>query len=195
MKRAFDIALSLCGLAFLWPLLLIIGLVIVVADGFPVVFRQKRVGYRGRLFAIRKFRTMVRDAELRGALLTVGRDSRVTRVGFWLRKLKLDELPQLFNVLLGEMSFVGPRPEVPKYVDQYTVEQRRVLDLVPGITDPASIRFRHESDILESSSSPEKKYIEDIMPQKIRLNLGYAARCNVFTDLLVILRTVASLVR
>lgn len=195
MKRAFDIALSLCGLAFLWPLLLIIGLVIVVADGFPVVFRQKRVGYRGRLFGIRKFRTMVRDAELRGAPLTVGRDPRVTRVGFWLRKLKLDELPQLFNVLLGEMSFVGPRPEVPKYVDQYTVEQRRVLELVPGITDPASIRFRHESDILESSSSPEKKYIEDIMPQKIHLNLGYAARCNVFTDLLVILRTVASLVR
>lgn len=195
MKRAFDIVLSLCGLAFLWPLLLIIGLVIVVADGFPVVFRQKRVGYRGRLFAIRKFRTMVRDAELRGAPLTVGRDPRVTRVGFWLRKLKLDELPQLFNVLLGEMSFVGPRPEVPKYVDQYTVEQRRVLELVPGITDPASIRFRQESDILESSSSPEKKYIEDIMPQKIHLNLGYAARCNVFTDLLVILRTVASLVR
>ena len=132
---------------------------------------------------------MVPNAEKLGKQITIGRDSRITAVGHWLRKLKLDELPQLLNVLVGEMSFVGPRPEVPRYVALYTAEQRRVLDLVPGITDMASIEYRNESEILAQSPDPEQVYINEIMPEKIRINLAYAAEGNVWRDLGVILRT------
>jgi len=195
MKRAFDLVLCFVGLLLLWPLLLAIGLSIIITDGTPVFFRQERVGLCGKRFRMWKFRTMVRDAQRLGTPLTVGRDPRITPVGHWLRKTKLDELPQLLNVMMGEMSFVGPRPEVPRFVDCYTVEQRRVLDIVPGITDPATIQFRHESDLLANSPHPEKTYLDQIMPQKIQLNLAYWDRSNVLSDFLVILKTLFVLVR
>ncbi|MGI9952922.1 sugar transferase [Moorellaceae bacterium AZ2] len=191
-KRLFDLFWSLLGLAVLWPLFLLIALLIKLEDGGPVFFRQERVGYKGRPFYIWKFRTMVVDAEKRGKPLTVGLDPRITRVGYWLRKFKLDELPQLINVILGQMSLVGPRPEVPQYVALYAPEQRRVLEMVPGITDPASIAYRRESELLASSPDPERTYIEEIIPEKIRLNLEYAQRATLWTDLVVILRTIIS---
>ncbi|MDH7578545.1 MAG: sugar transferase [Bacillota bacterium] len=192
-KRAFDLFWATLGLLMLSPLFVVIAVLIKLEDKGPVFFRQERVGYRGKSFRIWKFRTMVIDAEKCGGQLTVGRDPRITRVGYWLRKTKLDELPQLINVLLGEMSLVGPRPEVPLYVSLYTPEQRRVLDLVPGITDPASITYRNESEVLARSGYPEQKYIEEIMPEKIRINLNYAAKATVWSDIWVIIQTIFSL--
>jgi len=142
-----------------------------------------------------KFRTMVVDADKVGSLLTVGRDPRTTPVGRWIRRLKLDELPQLWNVLRGEMSLVGPRPEVPRYVALYTAEQWRVLDLVPGITDRASIKYREESELLAQASDPQTVYVSQILPDKIRLNLEYAAHATVWTDFLVVLSTLGHMVR
>lgn len=188
-KRVLDFTASLLGVLILWPFFLIIAVLIKAEDGGPVFFRQVRVGKGGKHFRIWKFRTMVVDAEHKGGLITVGRDPRVTKVGYWLRKAKLDELPQLFNVLRGEMSLVGPRPEVPRYVGFYSEEQRRVLELKPGITDPASILYRNENDLLDGVPDPEKVYVEQIMPDKIRLNLEYAARASFWSDLGVILRT------
>jgi lipopolysaccharide/colanic/teichoic acid biosynthesis glycosyltransferase len=184
---------ALIGLLTLWPLLLVIGAAIKLEDGGPVFFRQERVGIGGRRFRLWKFRTMVTDAERRGGQLTVGGDPRVTAAGRWLRQFKLDELPQLLNVLRGEMSLVGPRPEVPRYVGLYTAEQRAVLRLVPGITDPASIRYRDESAELARAVDPERLYVEEIMPEKIRLNLEYAARATPWTDFLVVLSTLRHL--
>jgi lipopolysaccharide/colanic/teichoic acid biosynthesis glycosyltransferase len=164
-----------------------------VFQGRPIFFRQARVGYRGKPFRIWKFRTMVRDADKLGKPLTAGGDARVTRLGGWLRRTKLDELPQLFNVLIGDMSFVGPRPEVERYVDCYDTEQRKVLELTPGITDAASIRYRDEEQLLAGELDPEKVYISTIVPDKIRLNLEYASSANVIRDCVVILRTLAGL--
>ncbi len=189
MKRIFDLSLCIPGLMVIWPVLLIIIFFIRRDGGQTVFFRQERVGLAGKPFRIWKFRTMVEDAEKLGRQLTVGADTRITPIGHWLRKTKLDELPQLFNVLFGEMSFVGPRPEVPNYVHLYSEEQKQVLKLKPGITDLASIQFRDESELLSQSSDPEKTYIEEIMPEKIRINLEYAKKANVFTDLNVILKT------
>jgi lipopolysaccharide/colanic/teichoic acid biosynthesis glycosyltransferase len=194
-KRLFDIVASAIGLLVLWPVFLVIAVLIKLEDGGPVFYRQERIGYKGRLFKIWKFRTMVVNADKLGKPLTVGRDPRITRVGYWLRKFKLDELPQLLNVLLGEMSLVGPRPEVPQYVALYTPEQRRVLDLVPGITDPASIKFANEAELLAEASDPEKFYIEHIMPTKIRLNMEYASHATLWSDILVILKTLVRIVR
>lgn len=188
-KRAFDLFWSLLGLVVLWPLLLFLALLVKLGDGGPVIFRQTRVGYRGRPFRLWKFRTMVPNAEASGTLLSVAGDARVTRVGKWLRALKLDELPQLFNVVAGQMSLVGPRPEVPKYVGRYTEEQRRVLDLAPGITDEASLKYRNEEEILAGKPDPEATYVTAIMPEKIRLNMEYAARASRWSDMGVILRT------
>lgn len=192
-KRLFDLFWSLLGLAVLWPLFLLIAFLIKLEDGGPVFFRQERVGYKGRPFYIWKFRTMVIDAEKRGKPLTVGRDPRITRVGYWLRRFKLDELPQLINVVSGQMSLVGPRPEVPQYVALYTPEQRKILDLVPGITDPASLAYRNESELLANFPDPEQVYVEKIVPEKIRLNLEYAQRATICTDVLIILRTIFSI--
>jgi lipopolysaccharide/colanic/teichoic acid biosynthesis glycosyltransferase len=158
-----------------------------------VFFRQERVGRAGRAFRVWKFRTMVPDAERRGGALTVGDDPRTTRVGRWLRDSKVDELPQLFNVLAGEMSLVGPRPEVPRYVARYSADQRRVLDLVPGITDPASIAYSRESELLARAADPERYYVTAVMPDKIRINLTYAAHANRWTDLKVVLETLGHL--
>ena len=141
-----------------------------------------------------KFRTMIADAETQGLPLTVGGDSRITGLGRFLRKTKLDELPQLWNVLVGEMSLVGPRPEAQKYVDLYSEDQRKVLELRPGITDPASIKYRNENEILAAAVDPEKAYIANIMPDKVRLNLSYASRASVLSDLGIIFRTLFRIV-
>ncbi len=193
-KRVMDVCGSLVGLVALAPLFVLVAIAIAMdrrnGGGGSVFFAQDRVGLRGTSFRMWKFRTMVADAERRGAQLTVGADPRITRVGRWLRRLKLDELPQLFNVLRGEMSLVGPRPEVPRFVALYTDAERAVLELVPGITDPASIRYHDEAAELARAADPERCYIEEIMPEKIRLNLEYAAHATPWRDLLVVLSTI-----
>ncbi|HET6518817.1 MAG TPA: sugar transferase [Geminicoccaceae bacterium] len=196
-KRALDLLGASAGLLLLLaPAALAVALAVKLDDGGPVFFRQTRIGRHGVPFRIWKFRTMVVDAGRRGGPLTVGRDPRVTRVGRVLRRTKLDELPQLLNVLAGGMSLVGPRPELPEYVRLYTPGQRRVLDLMPGMTDPASIAFRHEADLLARAADPERFYVERIMPEKIRLNLAHAARGGgVPSDLRVILATAICLLR
>lgn len=193
-KRAMDIAISAAALCVLWPVFLLIALVIVIDDPGPVFYRQVRVGRGGRPFRIFKFRTMVVDADKKGLSITVGRDSRITRVGAFLRKTKLDELAQLLNVLCGQMSFVGPRPEVPRYVELYTPYQRQVLLVRPGITDYASIAYRNENDLLAGADDPEKMYIETIMPDKIELNMKYLREISPLADLRLILKTVIAVI-
>ncbi len=188
-KRGFDVVCGALGLALVSPLLLGIALLIKLDDGGPVFFRQLRVGHRGRLFRIWKFRTMVPEASADDIPLTVGADARVTRVGTWLRRLKLDELPQLFNVLTGEMSFVGPRPELPRYVAHYSAAERRVLDFVPGMTGAASLAYRDESDVLAQARDAEQAFVATILPEKVRLNLAYGDRATLWTDLGVIAAT------
>ncbi len=192
-KRLFDVCVSSIGGLLVMPFFILITAIVFVADGRPVFFLQERVGYRGRRFFIYKFRTMVPNADHLGQPVTVGGDARITHVGHWLRKYKLDELPQLINVLKGEMSLVGPRPEVPRFVSLYSSEQQRVLELIPGITDPASIAFRDEAVLLAGYEDPERVYIERIMPEKIRLNLAYAAEAGVLKDMGVILATLGVL--
>ncbi|HSJ09662.1 MAG TPA: sugar transferase [Longimicrobiales bacterium] len=189
-KRTLDILLAASGLAVLSPLLVVIAAAVRMSDGGDALFWQTRVGRGGRPFRMAKFRTMRLDADRMGPAVTIGQDPRITRLGTVLRRLKLDELPQLWNVLRGEMSFVGPRPEVPRYVELYSPEQRRVLDLVPGITDPASLRFRDEASVLQRYDDPEQAYVNEVMPAKLRENLEYAARANLATDVGLIVRTV-----
>jgi lipopolysaccharide/colanic/teichoic acid biosynthesis glycosyltransferase len=160
----------------------------------PILFRQERVGRNGRLFRILKFRTMRPDTG-QGRQITVGEDPRITRSGRWLRATKLDELPQLANVLKGDMSFVGPRPEVPRYVAYYTPEERQVLELRPGITDLASIKYRNEAAILARATDPEHTYIHQVMRDKLRINLDYARRAGLLADLGVVLLTLKALVK
>jgi lipopolysaccharide/colanic/teichoic acid biosynthesis glycosyltransferase len=192
-KRILDIALSVGGLLLLSPLYALIAILIKAEDGGPVFFSQRRIGRGGAPFTIWKFRTMVPHAERFGGQLTTSEDHRITRVGARLRERKLDELPQLLNVLLGEMTLVGPRPEVSRYVTMYGSEQLSVLDLVPGVTDRASILFADEGDRLAKSADPERLYIEHIMPEKIRVNLEYARNATVLNDLRVMLETVRRL--
>lgn len=189
-KRAFDLFFAIGGLLFLSPVFALLALAVKLSDGGPVFYRQQRVGQNGRLFAILKFRSMVLNADKLGLGVTRDGDPRITRIGRFLRKTKLDELPQLWNVLRGDMSFVGPRPEVPRYVAQYTAEQRTVLALKPGITDLASLAFRNEEDLLRSAEDTEKFYLEYCIPRKIELNLAYARHANVWNDLIIILKTV-----
>jgi lipopolysaccharide/colanic/teichoic acid biosynthesis glycosyltransferase len=193
-KRVFDCLCAAMGLLILTPLFLIIAIGIKLDDQGPVLFRQIRVGQLGRTFEIYKFRTMVTNAEALGKQITVGNDSRITVVGAFLRKYKLDELPQLINVLKGEMSLVGPRPEVPKYVSLYTPEQRQVLSVLPGITDLASIQFRHENELLARASNSEKTYVEEIMPRKLALNQLYIRQSSLLFDLRLILETLRRLI-
>ena len=195
LKRLMDIAVSGCALAVLWPVLLLIALAIKIDDPGPVFYRQVRVGRNGKTFCIFKFRTMVVDADKKGLSITVGRDSRITRMGAFLRKTKLDELAQLINVFVGEMSFVGPRPEVPRYVDLYTPYQRQVLLVRPGITDYASIAYRNENDLLAGCDDPEKMYIETIMPDKIELNMKYLREISPIADIRLILSTIVAVIR
>ena len=195
LKRLMDIVISGGALLVIWPVLLVVALAIKIDDPGPVFYRQVRVGRGGKTFRIFKFRTMVVDADKKGLAITVGRDNRITRVGALLRKTKLDELAQLINVFTGEMSFVGPRPEVPKYVDMYTPYQRQVLLVRPGITDYASIAYRNENDLLAGSDDPEKMYIEKIMPDKIELNMKYLREISPLADIRLILSTIVAVIR
>jgi len=192
-KRAFDLVAASLGLLVLSPLFAAVAVMIRTTSPGPVFFRQERVGLRGRSFRIYKFRTMRHDAEAVGGQLTVGGDPRITRVGAALRRGKIDELPQLINVVRGEMSLVGPRPEVPRYVAHYDDRQRRVLDVRPGITDPASIAFRDENDLLAASEDPERTYLTEVMPRKLEMNLDYLERRGLVSDVAVILSTLARL--
>ena len=190
VKRFFDFFLSLVGLIILSPILIVVCILIKLDSKGPVFFMQTRVGKDKEYFKIFKFRTMIVDAEKQGKQITVGKDSRITKVGAVLRKYKIDELPQLINVLIGNMSLVGPRPEVPKYVDLYTDDQKKVLHVKPGITDLASIKYRDENDILATVENPEEYYINTIMKDKINLNLEYINASNVFLDFMIIIRTI-----
>jgi|SRR2546422_4357700 len=192
MKRSFDLILSLLGLIILAPLLAALALLIKLDSPGPVFYRGVRAGRFGKPFRIFKFRTMVEDADKVGGWSTAGDDPRVTRTGRFLRKYKLDELPQLFNVLLGEMSLVGPRPQVPWAVDLYTEEERCILRVRPGITDPASLEFRDEGEILRASTNPDKDYLEKIHPEKMRLSLEYVRTQSFWLDCKILWQTVAA---
>ena len=189
MKRLFDIVASGLGLIVLSPLFIILAIWIKLDSKGPVFYRQVRVGYKNKDFRIFKFRSMKVGAD-KGSLVTIGgHDPRVTRSGYFIRKFKFDELPQLINVFLGDMSLVGPRPEVRHYVDYWTPEQMHVLDVRPGITDPASIKFRNENELMEKAEDPEKYYIEVIMQEKIRLYLEYVQNHSFIGDFVLILKT------
>ena len=189
MKRLFDIVASGLGLIVLSPLFILLAMWIKLDSKGPVFYRQVRVGYKNKDFRIFKFRSMRVGAD-KGSLVTIGgHDPRVTRSGYFIRKFKFDELPQLINVFLGEMSLVGPRPEVRHYVDYWTPEQMHVLDVRPGITDPASIKFRNENELMEKAEDPEKYYIEVIMQEKIKLYLEYVEKHSFFYDLGLIFKT------
>jgi len=188
-KRLYDLFFSAVGLLCLSPVVLVLALLVKVSDGGPVFYRQQRVGQGGRLFWIWKFRSMVVNAERLGIAVTRDGDPRITRIGRILRKTKLDELPQLWNVLVGDMSLVGPRPEVPKYVERYTPSQRIILELKPGITDLATLRFRNEEELLRGAEDTERFYLEHCVPRKIELNLEYARRAGLWSDTVIILRT------
>lgn len=195
LKRLMDIVISGGALLVLWPVLVLIALAIKIDDPGPVFYRQVRVGKDGKEFRIYKFRTMVVDADKKGLQITVGKDNRITRMGAFLRKTKLDELAQLLNVFKGEMSFVGPRPEVPKYVAMYTPYQRQVLLVQPGITDYASIAYRNENDLLEGAEDPERMYIETIMPDKIELNMKYLHEISPLADIRLIFSTIIAVIK
>lgn len=189
MKRAFDIVMSWLGLLVLSPLFLILAVWIKLDSPGPVFYRQVRVGRYNRDFRIFKFRSMRVGAD-KGSLVTIGgRDPRITRSGYFIRKFKLDELPQLINVLVGDMSLVGPRPEVRHYVDYWTPEQMHVLDVSPGITDPASIKFRNENELMAQAEDPEKYYIEVIMQEKLKLYLEYVRSHSFWGDIKLIFKT------
>ena len=193
--RLLDIVLSLLGLLFLLPIFLILAVWIKFDSQGSIFFRQIRVGKDGRDFRIYKFRTMIVNAEKMG-IITIGeRDPRITNSGYFLRKYKLDELPQLINVLKGEMSFVGPRPEVRKYVEMYNQEQLKILTVKPGITDYASIEYINEDEILGKSSDPEKTYIEEIMPQKIKYNMKYINNKTVIEYFKIIFLTIIKIIK
>jgi len=195
LKRLFDIFCSFFGIIILGPLFLIICLIQIFSEGFPVFYIQKRVGKNNTDFSLFKFRTMKKDSDKMGLLTVGGRDPRVTKLGYYLRRYKIDELPQLFNVLFGSMSLVGPRPEVRKYVNLYNESQRDVLSVKPGITDYASIEFMNENELLSQSNEPEKTYVVDVMPRKLELNLKYIADQNFFIDLKIIFKTLLKIVK
>lgn len=195
MIRFFDFILSLVGLVVLAPIFIVLAIWIKIDSKGPVFYKQVRVGQNGIDFGLFKFRSMVVDADKKGLITVGGRDPRITRSGYFIRKYKLDELPQLINVLVGDMSLVGPRPEVRKYVDLYTDEQQKVLSVKPGITDYASIEYMDENEILGKSSDPEKTYIEEIMPEKIKYNMKYILNKNVSEYFKIIFLTLLKIVR
>jgi lipopolysaccharide/colanic/teichoic acid biosynthesis glycosyltransferase len=189
LKRFFDIIFSILGLLFLMPFLLIVFLMVAIESRGGIIYRQSRVGKNNIDFKLYKIRTMIKDADRKG-LLTVGeRDNRITKVGYYLRKYKIDEFPQLLNILKGQMSFVGPRPEVRKYVCMYNEEQMKVLTVKPGLTDFASLKYYNENEHLLKFDDPEKEYIDSVMPHKIRLNREYIQKQNFLLDLIIIFKT------
>ena len=195
LRRLFNVGAASLGLLLLSPVLAVVAAAVRLDSQGPVLFRQKRVGRGGAVFDILKFRSMRSDAEAVGGQLTVGADARITRTGRFIRAWKLDELPQLVNVVRGEMDLVGPRPEVPKYVAMYDEQQREVLTVRPGITDPASVEFRSESELMAEHPEPERLYVEEIMPRKLALNIEYLRRRTVFSDIGVIFATLAAVAR
>lgn len=193
-KRAFDLIVSALALVLLALPLGLIAIIIKATSEGPVFFRQERIGKDGVPFKIFKFRSMVENAEALGMQITVGEDPRITRIGRFIRKTKLDELPQLINVFNGTMSFVGPRPEVARYVALYDNRQKNVLKIRPGITDLASIKYRSESEVLDRAEDPEYTYIHEIMPEKLELNLEYIENMSVSYDIGLILKTLVRIV-
>ncbi|WP_232696488.1 sugar transferase [Brevibacillus daliensis] len=189
-KRLIDMCSSLIGLVLLSPVFLLIALWIKLDSVGPVFFKQVRIGKEGKSFHIYKFRTMISDAENVGKQLTTANDKRITRCGAILRKFKLDELPQLINVVKGEMSLVGPRPEVPTYVRLYNDQQRKVLTVAPGLTDEASIKYRNESELLYHAADAEQMYIEQIMPDKLSMNIQYIEKPSLLADFQIICKTI-----
>lgn len=189
MKRIFDILVSTIVMLLFLPIGIFLAIFIVIESRGGIFYFQERVGQNGKLFKLIKFRSMRPNAELLGQLTVGARDPRITKAGFFIRKFKLDEFPQFLNVLKGEMSIVGPRPEVPKYVAFYTVEQQKILTVKPGITDYASIAYFHENEILAKASDPEKAYIEEVLPAKIELNQRYLAKPTLAADLRIMLLT------
>lgn len=193
LKRTFDILFSSIGLLMLVPVFLVMAVWIKADSEGPVFYRQVRVGMHGKLFRIFKFRSMRLGSD-KASQITIGeRDSRITRSGIIIRKYKLDELPQLINVFTGDMSFVGPRPEVPKYVDLYTEAQRHVLDVRPGITDMASIKYINENELLGKANNPEDYYIHTIMPDKLSINLEYVKNNSFMDDVTIIFKTLSKI--
>jgi lipopolysaccharide/colanic/teichoic acid biosynthesis glycosyltransferase len=194
VKRFLDFTLAALGLLVLALLFAVVAILIRLTSAGPVFFKQERMGRGFRPFLIYKFRTMVWHAPEQGALITAGKDARITPVGGILRRAKIDELPQLINVLKGEMSFVGPRPEVRKYAEMFRRDYEEILQIKPGITDLASLKYRHESELLGQSENPEQQYLQEILPDKIRLNKEYRRRSSFLFDLGVIWKTVMKLV-
>lgn len=194
VKRFFDIVFSLVLIAVLLPVLAIIGIIIAADSEGGVIFKQKRVTAGGKIFNIFKFRTMVQNAQELGSQVTVSGDARITKCGKWLRKLRLDELPQLFNIFTGDLSFVGVRPEVPKYVNRYTPEMYATLLLPAGVTSLTSILYKDESRLLESSKNPDETYVNSILPQKMKYNLEYIKSFNFFGDIKIMLKTVRAVI-
>ncbi len=195
MKRGFDMVASMVVLLLGLPFFVLIALLIAVSSKGGVFFKQKRVGKNNVDFWLYKFRTMKPDSESKGLITVGGRDNRITRIGYFLRKFKLDEFPQLINVLKGDMSIVGPRPEVRKYVAMYSDEQLKVLSVRPGLTDIASIQFLNENELLGKSNNPEKTYVEEVMPAKLSLNLIYIQKQNFWYDLSLIIKTIGKIVK
>lgn len=195
LKRTFDIICSFIGLIILTPLLILISIAIIFTSGLPIFFIQKRVGKNNVDFGLFKFRTMGKHADKKGLLTVGGRDPRITKIGYYLRKYKLDELPQLLNVFFGTMSIVGPRPEVRKYVDLYDPEQKKVLLVKPGITDYASLEYFSENELLAKSTQPEETYVNEIMPAKLELNKKYILNNNILVDIKIIFKTLKKIVR
>ncbi len=193
--RFFDFVLSLVGLVILAPIFIVLAVWIKIDSVGPVFYKQIRVGQNGKDFGLFKFRSMVVDADKKGLITVGGRDPRITRSGYFIRKYKLDELPQLINVLVGDMSLVGPRPEVRKYVELYDDEQNKVLSVKPGITDYASIEYMDENEILGKSTDPEKTYIEEIMPEKIKYNMKYIKNRSLIEYFKIIFLTILKIIR
>ena len=193
--RFFDFVLSLVGLVVLAPIFIVLAVWIKIDSVGPVFYKQIRVGQNGKDFGLFKFRSMVVDADKKGLITVGGKDPRITRSGYFIRKYKLDELPQLINVLVGDMSLVGPRPEVRKYVELYDDEQNKVLSVKPGITDYASIEYMDENEILGKSTDPEKTYIEEIMPEKIKYNMKYIKNRSLIEYFKIIFLTVLKIIR
>jgi lipopolysaccharide/colanic/teichoic acid biosynthesis glycosyltransferase len=194
-KQVFDIVIAFLGLLCLSPLLLLVALLIKLDSSGPVFFRQERMGRGFHPFHIYKFRTMVHDAPLRGGAITFGADPRITKVGRILRKTKIDELPQLINVLQGQMSFVGPRPEVRRYAELFREDYEDILRVLPGITDLASLKYRHEAELLGRFENPEEAYVRLLLPEKIKLAREYVRQSSFSFDVTIILKTLLSLLR
>lgn len=195
LKRIFDLVMSFVLIMVLAPVILLLGILIALDSRGPVIFTQKRVGRYGEDFTMFKFRSMRQDAESLGPQISVGRDPRISRVGHVLRKTRLDELPQLLNILLGDMSFVGVRPEVPRYVAKYTPEMWATLLLRPGVTSPASIRYKDEAKILEGAEDPESAYVKDVLPQKMVYNYSYLCNVSLFGDMKILLETIIAVLQ